>query len=247
MRDNFEVVSLAPQTDCRANRRCASASEFERDRLSGEISSQSVFPQEFVTPRTCTWWMLLERRTGTCSACLFCTSGPRVFSSSVGLRGLLKVPAWVSRAVAILLVLESRGRTSAEYAARQVLGFCTAGGPANPSEVGVHVCDMFVSLAVIDTVMRGVSVDKDRNLLSCYTSLYVSSGEPTLAADVCQSASRTRRNCGDAVAHHRAHNTMHQPQHGGGWRRRFCVAPVPRCQSDRLHKPQVPRCRYFTA
>ena len=35
MKENFEVVSLAPQTDCRANRRCASASEFERDRQSG--------------------------------------------------------------------------------------------------------------------------------------------------------------------------------------------------------------------
>ena len=101
--------------------------------------------------------------------------------------------------------------------------------------------------AVIDTVMRHVNVHIDCHLISCCASLYRASGEPTLAADVCQSASRTRRNCGDAVAHHRAHNTMHQPQHGGGWRRRFCVAPVPRCQSDRLHKPQVPRCRYFTA
>ena len=35
LKENFEVVSLAPQTDCRANRRCASATEFERDRRSG--------------------------------------------------------------------------------------------------------------------------------------------------------------------------------------------------------------------
>ena len=33
-KENLEVVSLEPQTDCRANRRCASSSEFERDRQS---------------------------------------------------------------------------------------------------------------------------------------------------------------------------------------------------------------------
>ena len=45
---------------------------------------------------------------------------------------------------------------------------------------------------VIDTV-KG-----HENLISCY----VSSGEPTLAGDVCQKSSRMRRNDGNAVAHH---------------------------------------------
>ena len=55
LKDNFEVVSLAPQTACRTNRRCASASECEGDRQSGfapaheqiltDIGEQTVFPQ----------------------------------------------------------------------------------------------------------------------------------------------------------------------------------------------------------
>ena len=53
------------------------------------------------------------------------------------------------------------------------------------------------------------SVDIHRNLTSYYASLYVSSGEPILVTDVCQSASRMRRNYGDAVAHHSTHNTQH--------------------------------------
>ena len=99
------------------------------------------------------------------------------------------------------------------------------------------------------------------------SSLYVSSGEPTLAADVCQSASRMRRNCGDAVAHHSTHNTKHhtrtysrqqlahkqsnttkrithQPQRGRRRRRRCARRPLPGCQVDRLHKLQVPCCRH---
>ena len=35
LKEKLEVVSLAPQTDLRANRGCARVSEFERDRLRG--------------------------------------------------------------------------------------------------------------------------------------------------------------------------------------------------------------------
>ena len=59
---------------------------------------------------------------------------------------------------------------------------------ADPSEVGVlFFFGIFGALnsATIDTVMRAVSVDIDRNLISYYASLYVSRGEPTLAADDC--------------------------------------------------------------
>ena len=44
----------------------------------------------------------------------------------------------------------------------------------------------------------------------CYASLYVSSGEPTPAADVCHSATKMRRNYGDSVAHHT--RTYQHPQ-----------------------------------
>ena len=111
---------------------------------------------------------------------------------------------------------------------------------------------------MIDTVMGAVSVDN------------VSSGEPTLAADVCQSASRMRRNYGDAVAHLSTHNTqdhthtyqhqrqahqhsntpqkqnMHQPQHGG-WRRRRCKwRPCPECKIDTLRRPRVPHSQVWS-
>ena len=85
-------------------------------------------------------------------------------------------------------------------------------GPANLSEVGVFFFfGIFAAsnLPMIDTVMGHVNVHKDCHLTSCHASLYVSSGEPTLAADVCQSASRTRRNSGDAVARHITRNTQH--------------------------------------
>ena len=39
LKENVEAESLAPQTDCRANHRCASVSEFERDRRSGEMGA----------------------------------------------------------------------------------------------------------------------------------------------------------------------------------------------------------------
>ena len=44
MKEDFEVVILAPQMDCRANRRCANASGFERDRqkCSGSAAGVSV-------------------------------------------------------------------------------------------------------------------------------------------------------------------------------------------------------------
>ena len=35
LKEHFEVMSLAPQTDCRASRRCANASQFQRDLQSG--------------------------------------------------------------------------------------------------------------------------------------------------------------------------------------------------------------------
>ena len=60
---------------------------------------------------------------------------------------------------------------------------------ANPSEG-----------AVIDTVMRDASVDIDRNLIIYYVSLFVSSGEPTLAADVCENTSRTRQTHGENLS-----------------------------------------------
>ena len=121
--------------------------------------------------------------------------------------------------------------------------------------VGVHFSTFLPALnfAVIHTVLRDVGVDMNRNLISYYASLYVSSGEPTLATDVCQSASRMHRNYGDAVAHHSTHSTQHhtrtyqhqqlahkqsnapqkpirhQPQHGVGRRRRFAWRPSPGC------------------
>ena len=50
-----------------------------------------------------------------------------------------------------------------------------------------------LNLAVIDTVMGHENVHMDRDLISCYASLYRASGEPALVVDVCQSASRMRR------------------------------------------------------
>ena len=74
-------------------------------------------------------------------------------------------------------------------------GFCLWAAQVNPSEVGVHFSTFLSAsnLVVIDTVMQVVNVDIDFHLTSYYASLYVSSGEPTLAADVCQSTSRMRR------------------------------------------------------
>ena len=46
LKDKFEVVSLAPQPDCRANRRCGSASEFEKDRRSGLAPPQEQILME---------------------------------------------------------------------------------------------------------------------------------------------------------------------------------------------------------
>ena len=48
----------------------------------------------------------------------------------------------------------------------------------------------------------------DCHLISCYAALYRASGEPTMVTDVCQSASRMRRNYGDAAARHSTHNTQ---------------------------------------
>ena len=62
---------------------------------------------------------------------------------------------------------------------------------------------------MIDTVTGHVNVHMDCHLTSCYASKFVSSGEPTLGTDVCQGASRMRRNYGDAAAHSSAQNTQH--------------------------------------
>ena len=96
---------------------------------------------------------------------------------------------------------------SAEYTARHFGRFSPRLGPATPSEVGVHFSAFVaaLNLAVIDTVMGYVNVHIDYHLISCYASLYRASGEATLAVDVCQSASRTRRNYGGAAAHHNTH------------------------------------------
>ena len=73
-----------------------------------------------------------------------------------------------------------------------------------------HSSTFFAALnsAVIDTVMGHVNVHIDCHLMNCDASLCVSSGEPALGADVCQGASRMRRNYGDAAAHHNAQNTQ---------------------------------------
>ena len=54
-----------------------------------------------------------------------------------------------------------------------------------------------LNLVVIDPVIGHVTVHMNCHLICCHASLYVSSGEATLAVDVCQSASR---NYGDAAA-----------------------------------------------
>ena len=66
---------------------------------------------------------------------------------------------------------------------------------------------------MIDNVIGHMNVHIDCHLISCDASLSVSSGEPTLEADVCQGASRMRRNFGDAAAHHSAQNTQHHHTH----------------------------------
>ena len=62
-----------------------------------------------------------------------------------------------------------------------------------------HTHTNSTNLAVIDTVMGHVSVHVDSHFISCYASLCVSSGEPTLAADACQkrigNASKVWRRC----------------------------------------------------
>ena len=73
-----------------------------------------------------------------------------------------------------------------------------------------------LNLAVIGNFMGHANVHTDCHLTSCYASLYLASGEPTLAFDVCQSAARMRRIYGDAAAHHSTHNTQdhtHTYQH----------------------------------
>ena len=65
-----------------------------------------------------------------------------------------------------------------------------------------------LNLTVIDTVMRDVNVDTVRHLINYYASLYVSSGVTTLAADVCQSASRQRRHT-TLSPHHTHHSHQH--------------------------------------
>ena len=150
-------------------------------------------------------------------------------------------------------------------------GFCTARAHHPLRSWSPFFSAFFVALksAVIDTVMGDVSVDIDRNLMNCYASLYVSSGEPTLVVDVFQTASRMRRimatllrftaritrsithvhtNINNLHTNRATHQKpiTHQLQHGGGRRRRF-ACPCPGCQIDRLHTPQVPCCRYSTA
>ena len=101
--------------------------------------------------------------------------------------------------------------------------------PTNPSEVGVHFSaflQFFFNLAVIDTVMGHVNVHIDHHLTSCNASLYRASGEPTLVVDVCQSASRMRRNYGDAVAHHSTTKTKHEP--AAAWSRAETALCVPK-------------------
>ena len=81
--------------------------------------------------------------------------------------------------------------------------------PSQPA-AEFHSSTFFAALnsAVIDTVMGHVNVHIDCHLMNCDASLCVSSGEPALGADVCQGASRMRRNYGDAAAHHNAQNTQ---------------------------------------
>ena len=102
-------------------------------------------------------------------------------------------------------------KSSAEKVARQVWGGFALRGVRQPLGSRSRFFDILSawSLAVIDTVMRDESVDIDRKLISYYASLYVSSGEPSLSAVVCQRASRIRRDYGDAEAHHSTQNTQH--------------------------------------
>ena len=53
---------------------------------------------------------------------------------------------------------------------------------------------------MIGNVMGHVNVHIDFHLISCYAALYRASGEPTLVIDVCQSASRMRRNYGENLS-----------------------------------------------
>ena len=93
---------------------------------------------------------------------------------------------------------ESGTMDAADYVARHSGRFMPLRGPPTPQKLGsFFFFPAFLSglnLAVIDPVMRDVSVDIECHPIIYYASLYVCSGEPTLAADVCQSASRKRRN-----------------------------------------------------
>ena len=129
--------------------------------------------------------------------------------------------------------------------ALQVGVFLPLWGTANPQKLESMFSVFFAALnfTVIGNVMGHANVYTDCRLISCYASLCRASGERTLAADVCQTASRMRRICGDAAAHQSTHNTQdhtytpksttstpteqhttkpstRQPQHGGGRRRR---------------------------
>ena len=99
---------------------------------------------------------------------------------------------------------------SAEYAARTKGFFCPYRGPPPPQKLESLFRYFFAALifAVIGNVVGHVSVHTECHLISCYAALYRASGEPTLVIDVCQSASRIRRNYGDAAAHHSTHNTQ---------------------------------------
>ena len=94
------------------------------------------------------------------------------------------------------------GRRNIRPSREDTLGrFFATRDPATSSEFGVL---FFFFRHFLETR----KCPQNCHLINCYASLYVSSGEPTLAADVRHITSRMLRNYGDAVAHDSTHDTQ---------------------------------------
>ena len=106
----------------------------------------------------------------------------------------------------------ARTHCSEENSARHFGRFLPRKGPANPSEVGVHVSAFFaaLNLAIIETVIKHVNVHIEGHLISCYASLYRASLGSVYTRGGFRGASKMRRNNGDAAAHlSTTHRTTH--------------------------------------
>ena len=100
-----------------------------------------------------------------------------------------------------------------------------------------------LNLAVIGSLVIHVNVHIDCHLISCCASLYVSSGERTLSADIRQSAPIMRRNCDDAAARDSARNAW---RHARAYRRQETCTPTPQHTPKTKHAPAAARRRAAT-